>query len=269
MSELRRFVVRRTDNVCLRVGDDGVLHPLEGEEPNDRLVPEADVDRLVEGLKAESKRFPILGTGGAVTISWELAEEAYLVYSKRFGHEQSLKRLAERGGFAPEELDQFRPGWRPIEQALAAKDAQASELRQAIGLLTTLVPDMQMDVEHPLEMAGRIVAQFQTKDAQIADLHNTLTQRDAFVKEQRSRIDQLEQQLAALSAEITLWRDNTEKSLLGVKALLREVEAKTQALQEAAIFVAHVEIKDKHAERSALHAKLFHILNDAAKGGVE
>ena len=38
------------------------------------------------------------------TIPWWLAEEAYKVYSDKFGNQQSLERLAERHGFSREEL---------------------------------------------------------------------------------------------------------------------------------------------------------------------
>lgn len=38
------------------------------------------------------------------TIPWWLAEEAYKHYSKMFGTEQSLERLAQRGGFGRFEL---------------------------------------------------------------------------------------------------------------------------------------------------------------------
>ncbi len=41
---------------------------------------------------------------GPSTIPWWLAEEAYKYYSERFGTDQSLERLAERGGFGREEL---------------------------------------------------------------------------------------------------------------------------------------------------------------------
>ena len=40
-------------------------------------------------------------------IPWWLAEEAYRYYVKCFGNSQSLKRLAERGGFGREELLSF------------------------------------------------------------------------------------------------------------------------------------------------------------------
>jgi len=40
-------------------------------------------------------------------IPWWLAEEAYAYYSARYGTQQSLERLAERGGFGREELLRF------------------------------------------------------------------------------------------------------------------------------------------------------------------
>ena len=69
---------------------------------------------MTEGDK-KNKPFPIQGwshrniTGEMLhvppsTIPWWLAEEAYKHYAKHFGTDQSLKRLAERGGFGHEEL---------------------------------------------------------------------------------------------------------------------------------------------------------------------
>ena len=37
-------------------------------------------------------------------LPWEVAEEAYLEYSKRYGDQQSLERLAKRGGFGGSEI---------------------------------------------------------------------------------------------------------------------------------------------------------------------
>lgn len=37
-------------------------------------------------------------------IPWSLAEEIYRVYSNLYGNEQSLERLAERGGFGWDEI---------------------------------------------------------------------------------------------------------------------------------------------------------------------
>jgi hypothetical protein len=44
-------------------------------------------------------------------IPWSVAELAYSQYTAKFGNDQSLERLAERGGFGPAELDMFCPGW--------------------------------------------------------------------------------------------------------------------------------------------------------------
>lgn len=38
------------------------------------------------------------------TIPWWLAEQAYAYYAERFGNQQSLERIAERGGFGRQEL---------------------------------------------------------------------------------------------------------------------------------------------------------------------
>jgi hypothetical protein len=71
-------------------------------------IIEARIHALVE-----RDRFPILGGSGwdytkehypRSYIPWWLAEEAYKSYSKKYGTDQSLKRLAERGGFGREEL---------------------------------------------------------------------------------------------------------------------------------------------------------------------
>ncbi len=44
-------------------------------------------------------------------IPWHIAELAYSVYV-RYGGEQSLNRLAERGGFGASEMDKYLPDWR-------------------------------------------------------------------------------------------------------------------------------------------------------------
>jgi len=38
------------------------------------------------------------------TIPWWLAEIAYEFYASRYGRTQTLERLAQRGGFCPDEL---------------------------------------------------------------------------------------------------------------------------------------------------------------------
>ena len=48
------------------------------------------------------RTFPIQGF--APGVPWAAAEQAYVTYAKHFGNEQSLKRLAERGGFGLHEF---------------------------------------------------------------------------------------------------------------------------------------------------------------------
>lgn len=43
------------------------------------------------------------------------ARRAYGAYAARYGHGQSFERLMQRGGFDHSEMDEFAPGWTPIE----------------------------------------------------------------------------------------------------------------------------------------------------------
>lgn len=65
---------------------------------------------------AHTETFPIQSERGAAAhplrVPWEVAELAYSMYTGRHGKGQSLERLAERGGFAPSEMDEFVPDWR-------------------------------------------------------------------------------------------------------------------------------------------------------------
>lgn len=60
----------------------------------------------------EERAFPIIQrprpqAGDPVSVPWSLAEQAYEVYSHCYGTEQSLERLAERGGFGVIEIRVF------------------------------------------------------------------------------------------------------------------------------------------------------------------
>lgn len=83
------------------------------------------------------KRFPIQVQKGAaahpLTISWALAEKAYSVYDANYGFgSQTLERLAERGGFAPSEMDMFLPGWREMETENATLRAEVERLKERL-----------------------------------------------------------------------------------------------------------------------------------------
>ncbi len=69
-----------------------------------------------------------------MTVSWSVAGLAYSVYSARHGDEQSLERMAERGGFHAAEMDMFLPDWRDREAA-DRLDVLMSERDEAERLL--------------------------------------------------------------------------------------------------------------------------------------
>jgi len=52
-------------------------------------------------MMTEEKRFPMQD---GPDIDWTTAEKIYEIYSELYGTQQSLKRLAERGGFGWEEV---------------------------------------------------------------------------------------------------------------------------------------------------------------------
>ena len=60
------------------------------------------------------KMFPIQGQGRKAGtrwyVSWKMAEEAYEVYKFHYGSDQSLERLAKRGGFGLLELQWLLEG---------------------------------------------------------------------------------------------------------------------------------------------------------------
>lgn len=69
-------------------------------------------------MKTKDKNFPIQfqkpDNGPYPShIPWSVAELAYPVYVNEYaGGGQSLERVAERGGFGPNEMDLFLPDWR-------------------------------------------------------------------------------------------------------------------------------------------------------------
>lgn len=73
-----------------------------------------------------------------LSIPWSVAELAYADYAARYGYDQSLERLAERGGFDPREMDQHLPGWRDVVNATkaAAKAEAINNIADVLALPT-------------------------------------------------------------------------------------------------------------------------------------
>lgn len=89
------------------------------------------------------KMFPIQSQRGAaphpVSIPWSVAEKAYSVYSGMYGRSQSLECLAGRGGFGPNEMDIFNPGWRE-------ECSEIARLRKALEPFAKLAEKVSPDL---------------------------------------------------------------------------------------------------------------------------
>jgi len=87
------------------------------------------------GVK-EQKTFPI--SPGAypgiiphpTRIPWEIADLAYSVYCSRYGRDQTLERIAERGGFGVGEMDIFLPDWRERCSKMMELQAERDRLQE-------------------------------------------------------------------------------------------------------------------------------------------
>lgn len=100
---------------------------------------------FIEGYRAarekyqKEKMFPIQSERGAkphpTSIPWHIADLAYSIYSAKYGKEQSLERMAQRGGFSPSEMDNLLPDWcercdklTDIKAKLTATQARVKQL---------------------------------------------------------------------------------------------------------------------------------------------
>jgi hypothetical protein len=86
--------------------------------------------------------FPLLNS--CKKIPWSIAEKIYDGYASKYRRSQSLKRIAERGGFHTDECDAFYPQWREdtdeiimLRKALTAKEDGLSDeaLKDAKGMV--------------------------------------------------------------------------------------------------------------------------------------
>ena len=80
---------------------------------------------------------------GPLSIPWSVAEKAYGVYASRYGRGQSLERLAERGGFGVNEMDDMYPQWRDEVSEIAELRDQLRRCQEWVSLLPPL------DLNHP------------------------------------------------------------------------------------------------------------------------
>lgn len=135
--------------------------------------------------------FPIQTQRGAkahpLWIPWSVAELAYSVYAGRYGKDQSLKRLAERGGFGPNEMDHFLPDWRErCDQLIVLRSERYSLAKQIQEVLTLL--------------EGEDASERTLMDA-VRELLSDHEQRGEFLLKAEAERDSLRERVAELEAE--------------------------------------------------------------------
>ncbi len=85
------------------------------------------------------KKFPVMWTDnrvskpGPTSIPWSVADKAYSVYVARYGAQQSLELLAQRGGFYATELDDFLSSWREEASEVDALRAEVAQLNTELA----------------------------------------------------------------------------------------------------------------------------------------
>lgn len=96
--------------------------------------------RVAELEERDRRLFPIQRSGRTYKgppwpnrIPWPIAEKAYSVYVTLFGSDQTLERLSQRGGFSPEEMDEFYPSWRDDSEAIRLAQFEIDKLKARVA----------------------------------------------------------------------------------------------------------------------------------------
>jgi hypothetical protein len=74
----------------------------------------------VSAVRSRYPEFPLQktrGPTGPTSVPWAVAEKAWAAYSTLYGRDQSVERMAERGGFTWGEMDELFPGWKDATDA--------------------------------------------------------------------------------------------------------------------------------------------------------
>lgn len=74
----------------------------------------------------KSERVPICGTKGG-TVSRAIWDEAWIAYAKKYGGSESQHKRLLNEGFYDSELDELRPGWRPVDQRITDLERELAD----------------------------------------------------------------------------------------------------------------------------------------------
>ena len=118
----------------------GALHQCVGRAGPEDAEPTQPSSREPGQAGVTDAEFPIIPdryrdstvAPHPMKVPWSIAELAYSVYVRHGGGDQSLERLAERGGFGAAEMDKLLPDWR---ERVADLLADRTRYQERIGEL--------------------------------------------------------------------------------------------------------------------------------------
>lgn len=151
---------------------------------------------------------------GPLRVPWSVAEKAYSVYSKRYGNDQSLERLNERGGFSLGEMDMFYPQWREEVGEIASLRAEIVRLKESLDILGERgdLEKMRADIaEEKVAQSQELIKALQRERDYVWD---------AKWKSSQRRVVRLEKELDELNGCLVFEQDHRLK----LEARIRELE---------------------------------------------
>ncbi|WP_163869555.1 hypothetical protein [Myxococcus eversor] len=73
---------------------------------------------------------------GPLSVPWAVAERSWAAYAQQYGTQQSVERMAERGGFYWGEMDAQCPEWREATDAWVLLAKENVDLKAEVARLT-------------------------------------------------------------------------------------------------------------------------------------
>lgn len=101
-------------------------------------------------LKVFEKQPRIFPIQKGSPIPWYIAERAYATYVQFYGTDQSMERLAERGGFGLQEFACLFCGHKPVKDHVECVE-KSDAVGRKIASLEKAVDDLQHDLESRLD----------------------------------------------------------------------------------------------------------------------
>ena len=139
-------------------------------DPDDELALLSRQFLRVLEKQSVPKWFPIQRS---TPIRWHLAQRAYDTYARLYGTEQTLERLAERGGFGLQEFACLFNGHKPREGHAECVE-KADAVGRKIAALEKAVEDLQRDLVAQHDPTGDLI---QANRDQMLKMHEEAVRR--------------------------------------------------------------------------------------------